>query len=59
MWINNVNQWLEYNFFISDGGEYDYDYYDDEDLGFRTVSEDAIQALLLSNNKDIAAIDEG
>ena len=50
----------DYNiFFISDGGEYDYDYYDDEDLGFRTVSEDAIQALLLSNNKDIAAIDEG
>ena len=54
MWINDWNIFL-----ISDGGEYDYDYYDDEDLGFRTVSEDAIQALLLSNNKDIAAIDEG
>jgi len=51
--------YYDYDNYVEDGGEYDYDYYDDEDLGFRTVSEDAIQALLLSNNKDIAAIDEG
>ena len=38
-------------------GEYDYDYYDNSGE-FRTLTEDAIQALLLSNNKDIAAINE-
>merc|ERR1711997_1348602 len=43
-----------YDEYASD--EYDYDYYASD---FRTVSEDAIQALLLSNNQDIAAIDQG
>jgi len=38
-------------------GEYDYDYYGNSEE-FRTLTEDAIQTLLLSNNKDIAAINE-
>ena len=38
-------------------GEYDYDYYGNSEE-FRTLTEDAIQTLLLSNNKDIAAIND-